>query len=619
MGDGMSDEKAIIVGGGPAGLTAAWELNNANIATSVYEKDDIVGGISRTVNYKGYRFDIGGHRFFTKVKRVEDWWWNQLDDEFLLRPRLSRIYYNDTFFDYPLKPANALFGLGIIEAVAIMFSYAKARILPERNERNLEQWVSNRFGKRLYRIFFKTYTEKVWGIPCSEIAADWAAQRIKNLDLKTAIKNAFMSDRQKSGGKAVTSLIEQFHYPRFGPGMMWERVADRLGEAGHPVKMNQEVVKLHHDGTRITAVTAKGGDGKEVTEEGDHFLSTMPIRELISCLEPTAPAEVIKAANDLNYRDFLTVGLVLKAADPFPDNWIYIHSPEVKVGRIQNFKAWSPHMVPDPSTSCIGLEYFVQENDELWDSKDADLIKLGAEETEKLGLIKKEDVIDGCVIRMPKAYPVYDKVYKDALATIRDYLTGFGNLQLIGRNGQHRYNNQDHSMMTAILASENILGASHDIWEVNVDDEYHETAEDSSKEAVTHKDRGGDRLVPERLEPDFAMRAIGEAYAHYDARALGMALGSVVGGVLFFGTIMLLLRGGENVGLHLSLLGNYFLGFEVSWAGAFIGLIEGAVGGFLFGYILGKLINFTIELHKSALMRRIEAMALTDTNQQERW
>lgn len=603
--------KVIIVGGGPAGLTAAWELNKANRPTSVYEKDDIVGGISRTVNYKGYRFDIGGHRFFTKVKRVEKWWWNQLDDEFLLRPRLSRIYYNDTFFDYPLKPANALFGLGIFEAIAIMFSYAKAQLFPVRNERNLEQWVSNRFGERLYRIFFKTYTEKVWGIPCSEIAADWAAQRIKNLDLKTAVKNAFLGDRAKGGGKAVTSLIEQFHYPRLGPGMMWERVAERLKDAGYPVKMEQEVSTLHHDGTRITSVTATGPDGTTTTEAGDEFLSSMPIRELINCLEPAPPAEVLKAADDLSYRDFLTVGLVLKSSDPFPDNWIYIHSPDVKVGRIQNFKAWSPYMVPDPETSCIGLEYFVQENDEVWSAKDEDLIELGATETEKLGLINKEDVIDGCVIRMPKAYPVYDKVYKDALATIRDYLSRFENLQLIGRNGQHRYNNQDHSMMTAILAAENIQGAKHDIWEVNVEDEYHEAGEDTS-EQTTHQARGGDRLVPERLEPDYVMQAIREAYAKYDPRALGMAVGTVSGVVLFLATAVLLLAGGELVGRNLSLLGNYMVGYDVTWSGAFIGLIEGALVGFLFGYCLAKLINFTIEFHRRLLMRRIDAMALSD-------
>jgi protoporphyrinogen oxidase len=614
----MSKNKTIIVGGGPAGLTAAWELVQADIPTSVYEKDDIVGGISRTVNYSGYRFDIGGHRFFTKVKRVEKWWWDQLGDEFLLRPRLSRIYYKDKFFDYPLKPTNALLGLGIFESFVILFSYAKARLFPLHPEQNLEQWVSNRFGRRLYEIFFKTYTEKVWGIPCTEIAADWAAQRIKNLDLKTAVKNAFFGNRAKGKGEVVTTLIEQFHYPRFGPGMMWEHVAGRLGELGYPVRMNQEVTTLHHDGTRITAISARQPDGSETTEEGAQFISTMPIRELVNALQPAAPKHVIDAANSLSYRDFLTVGLILKSEDPFPDNWIYIHSPEVKVGRVQNFKAWSPYMVADPQTSCIGLEYFVSDDDELWNARDEDLIALGTEEMGRLGLIRKDDVIDGCVIRMPKAYPVYDKTYKDALATIRDYLGGFDNLQLVGRNGQHRYNNQDHSMMTAILAAENILGAKHDVWEVNVEEEYHEEVAEDEGRQITHKARGGDRLVPERLEVDPVLQAIERAYARYDPVALGASLAVVLGGGLFLATTLLLLRGGEDVGVHLSLLGNYFVGYKVSWPGALVALVQGGIAGFLFGFLLAKAVNATIMFHERSLFRRLEVMAAIEAVEDER-
>jgi protoporphyrinogen oxidase len=610
--------RVIIIGGGPAGLTAAWELAKAQVPTSVYEKDDLVGGISRTVEYQGYRFDIGGHRFFTKVKRVEDWWWDQLSDEFLLRPRLSRIYYNDRFFDYPLKPTNALKGLGVFESVVILLSYAKAKLFPARPEQNLEQWVSNRFGSRLYEIFFKTYTEKVWGMPCSGISSDWAEQRIKNLDLKTAVKNAFLGSRAKEKDGVVTSLIEQFHYPRLGPGMMWERVAERLGAKGYPIKMNQEVIRVHHDGARITAISAKQPDGTTIVEDGAHFLSTMPIRELIHALDPPPPESVIEAANGLNYRDFLTVGLILNTEDPFPDNWIYIHSPDVKVGRIQNFKAWSPHMVADPDTSCIGLEYFVKENDDVWSAKDEDLIELGIEETEKLGLIHKEDVIDGCVIRMPKAYPVYDRSYKESLTTIREYLSNFSNLQLIGRNGQHRYNNQDHSMMTAILAAENILGADHDVWNVNVEEEYHEQVADTSHKQATHKDSGGDRLVPERLEVDHALDAIREAYARYDPVALGVALGSVMATGLFLSTAVLLLKGGDGVGTNFSLLGNYFLGYDVSWSGALVGLVEGGIGGFLFGFLLAKAINVTIDTHKRALTTRLEGMAMIDAADQER-
>lgn len=618
MKDIAQNKKTVIVGGGPAGLTAAWELNKASVPTSVYEKDDLVGGISRTVEYQGYRFDIGGHRFFTKVKRVEDWWWDQLDEEFLLRPRLSRIYYDDKFFDYPLKPANALKGLGIRESVVIFMSYVKAKLFPARQEQNLEQWVSNRFGKRLYEIFFKTYTEKVWGMSCTEISSDWAEQRIKNLDLKAAVKNALLGERSKGKGRVVTSLIEQFHYPRLGPGMMWETVANRLGEAGYPVKMGQEVTTLHHNGNRITGISAKQPDGTTVTEEGAEFLSTMPIRELIQSLEPAPPREILDAAESLNYRDFLTVGLILKTEDPFPDNWIYIHSSDVKVGRIQNFKAWSPYMVADPNTSCIGLEYFVNEHDELWSAQDDDLIQLGIEETEKLGLTRKDDVIDGCVIRMPKAYPVYDKTYKEALATIRDYLSNFANLQLIGRNGQHRYNNQDHSMMTAILAAENILGADHDVWAVNVEEEYHEQASEDDAEQITHKDRGGDRLVPERIEVNRAWEAIKTAYAKYDPVALGGAIGVVFGTALFLATAALLLKGGDYVGSHLSLLGNFLLGFDVSWTGALLGWIEGSVGGFIFGYLVAKAVNATIDIHRNSLVKRLEAMAVIDALEQER-
>ncbi|HEX7479659.1 MAG TPA: NAD(P)/FAD-dependent oxidoreductase [Polyangiales bacterium] len=616
-----SSTKCVIIGAGPAGLTAAWDLCRAGVPTVVFEKDDIVGGISRTVRYKGFRYDIGGHRFFTKVESVNQWWADILDKEFMDRPRMSRIYYADKFFDYPLKPANALFGLGVLEAMHCGFSYLRAQIAPTQPENNLEDWVSNRFGKRLFQIFFKTYTEKVWGIPCTEISADWAAQRIKNLDLLTAVRNALFGSGNPGGkGQVVTTLIESFRYPRLGPGMMWERVAELLTEQGYAPRMQYDVVRIRHDGKRVVSLVVRDRDGHEHDEQGSHFISSMPVRELVHALDPAPPKEVIEAADRLNYRDFLTVGLVIDKAEIFPDNWIYIHSPDVKVGRIQNFRSWSPFMVPEGETkNSIGLEYFVNENDEIWSSKDSDLIELGKRECEKLGLFRASDVSDGVVIRMPKAYPVYDKIYKDALATIRSYLESLPNLQLVGRNGQHRYNNQDHSMVTAMLAAQNVQGASHDVWAVNVDDEYHEEVKDDGKpKQLTHGQKGGDRLVPQRLEEDRMLGALREAYARYDAVALGAAVGTVMGLGLFLATAFLLLRGGLFVGENLQLLRNYFLGYEVSWSGAFLGLAEAGSFGFVFGFMLAKSINTTIALHERALVKRLEVMATLNAIDQER-
>ena len=478
-----TQQRCIIVGAGPAGLTAGLELARVGVQPIVFEADDQVGGISRTVNYKGFRFDIGGHRFFTKVDRVHDWWMDILESEFLVRPRLSRIYYNDTFFDYPLKPFNALKGLGAIESMLIGLSYTKAQLFPHAEEQNLEQWVSNRFGNRLYSIFFKTYTEKVWGMKCTEIGADWAAQRIKNLDLKKAVLS--MLAPKSASKQQITSLIERFHYPKYGPGQMWERVTEMLREMGHPVFLGRRVVRIHRDSGRVTMVTVAARDGNQESVSADHIISSMPIKDLVNVLDPPAPAAVIEAANRLRYRDFLTVGLVVDETELFPDNWIYIHSPKVKVGRIQNYGNWSPHMVPDPSKSCIGLEYFVQEGDAEWSAKDEDLIELAKRETAMLGLVDPAKVVDGVVIRIPKAYPVYDQGYKENLAVVREHLAGIANLQLVGRNGQHRYNNQDHSMMTAFYAAENIVGGQrHDVWDVNVETEYHEESRERSAKSA---------------------------------------------------------------------------------------------------------------------------------------
>jgi protoporphyrinogen oxidase len=361
-----------VLGAGPAGLTAAWEAARLGIRTVVLEKDTQVGGISRTVEHEGFRFDIGGHRFFTKVSAVRNLWHELLGEDLLTRERLSRIYYADRFFDYPLKPWGAIRGLGLVEAVRIGLSYATARVFPYPNERTFEEWVVNRFGRRLFEIFFETYTEKVWGTPCSEISSDWAAQRIKNLDMVAAVKNALLGFGSRRG-EVVTSLIERFEYPRLGPGMMWERCRDLLEKKDVRTRTEREVVRVMHDGSRIEAIVVRGPDGVEEVVEGDHFLSSIALYDLLHAMEPRPPQHVLDATGKLGYRDFLTVVLYVDRKEVFPDNWIYIHSADVHVGRIQNFKNWSPEMVPDPSRTALGLEYFVQEGDEIW-SADDDLL-----------------------------------------------------------------------------------------------------------------------------------------------------------------------------------------------------------------------------------------------------
>lgn len=467
-------KKVVIIGAGPAGLTAAYQLCKEGVESVVLEKDVVVGGISRTVNYKGYLFDIGGHRFFTKVKAVDEMWHEVLGEKkFLRRSRLSRIYYNKKFFHYPLKATNALLGLGIWNCFMMVSSYAKAQLFPVKNEQSFEDWICNRFGKRLYHTFFKTYTEKVWGIPCNEISADWAAQRIKGLSLISTIKNALLSAQPQNKQDVIKTLIDAFDYPEKGPGQMWEMVAESIQEKGSTLKMKSGVEKIVWQKGKVTALEIEV-DGKTETVSGTDFISSMPMQELVRKMDPLPPAEVLEAADKLGYRDFLTVSLVINKADLFLDNWIYIHDPDVKVGRIQNFKNWSPEMVPDPNKTCLGLEYFCFEGDGLWTMSDEDLVALGSKELGILGLVDPNDVEDGAVVRMPKAYPVYDGVYAEAVNTIREFLEGLGNMYLVGRNGMHKYNNQDHSMLTAMLSVKNILGANYDVWEVNVDNEYHE-------------------------------------------------------------------------------------------------------------------------------------------------
>lgn len=462
----------VVVGAGPAGLTAAYELDKQGIQSVVLEKADKVGGISRTEVYKGYRFDIGGHRFFTKVDAVQKFWKEVLGNEFIKVPRMSRIYYGGKFYDYPLSLFNTLMNLGIFQSFLILLSYLKAKLKaklrPGYEPESFEEWVIDRFGERLYRIFFKTYTEKVWGISCDKIRADWAAQRIQGMSLKRAVLNALF------GSQTSKSLIKEFDYPILGPGMMWERCQEILDHKGSPVHLNTQVVKVERQGQRITRVVAKRGD--EIVEfEGDHFISSLPVTALLRTMEPLPPASVLAAADGLKYRDFLIVSLIIDQDHLFPDNWIYIHSPEFKVGRIQNFKNWSPAMVPEAGKTCLGMEYFCSEGDPTWEMDESELIKLASYEAVNLKLVNKlESIQDGTVIRQRKAYPVYDGEYRKHLKVIQEYLQTFENLQTVGRNGMHRYNNQDHSMLTAMLAVKNLLGEKHDLWEVNTERSYHE-------------------------------------------------------------------------------------------------------------------------------------------------
>ena len=489
-------QHVVIMGAGPAGLTAAYELMKHGVPTTIIEKDpSYVGGLARTVEHKGYRFDIGGHRFFSKNQEVEDLWTEILGSEMLTRDRLSRIYYRGRFFAYPLKAANALWNLGLVETVRCLASYARARIFPVAHPRSFEDWVRNQFGWRLYSIFFKTYTEKVWGISTTELSADWAAQRIKSLDMWLVLKSALLPRRKPSHrGEIVTTLIDSFRYPRLGPGQMWERVATISREKGQPVIFGQSVDRIKHESGRVSAVVTRTASGETEEHAGSDFISSIPIRQLIARLDPPPPVAVQKAANSLSYRDFISVALMIDRADVFPDNWIYIHDPSVRVGRIQNFKNWSPSMVPDQSKTCLGLEYFCFEGDGLWTSDDATLVALATKELAHLGICSPDQVFDGVVVRQQKAYPVYDDAYQSHVDVVRDYLrSDVANLHVVGRNGMHKYNNQDHSMMTALLVARNIAtGSTQDPWKVNADAVYHEDVH------VGEKDLSG-RQVPTRL------------------------------------------------------------------------------------------------------------------------
>ncbi|MCB1758888.1 MAG: NAD(P)/FAD-dependent oxidoreductase [Gammaproteobacteria bacterium] len=527
----MSEGKAVIIGAGPAGLTAAYELQKrTGIQALVFEKSGHIGGISKTVNYKGNRIDIGGHRFFSKSDRVMQWWTDIMPVEayereespikiryqgqerrlelsetenspaetdliFLVRNRLSRIFYLRHFFDYPLSLGWATIrNLGFLRMSRIGISYLKALALPIKDERTLEDFFINRFGRELYLTFFKDYTEKVWGVPCTEIGADWGAQRIKGLSVTRALWHALKSlagvRSEDVGQKGTeTSLIERFLYPKLGPGQMWETVAERITADGGVVCMGWEATGIELENHQVIAVNLTSADGiRQQRVEVDYVFSTMPVRELIAAMGDAAPAEVGRIAGGLQYRDFITVGMLLKrlrVADGegakngrLPDNWIYIQERDVRVGRVQVFNNWSPYMVEDPNTVWIGLEYFCNEGDDLWSMADEALIAFATEEMERIGFIAKEDLLDSTVIRMPKAYPGYFGESYPKFDQIREFTDTIENLFLIGRNGMHRYNNQDHSMLTAMAAVDNIANQDKrkgNIWSVNTESEYHES------------------------------------------------------------------------------------------------------------------------------------------------
>ena len=489
-----------IIGAGPAGLTAAYQLTKLGYSVTVIEKDPVyVGGISRTVEHEGFRFDIGGHRFFSRSKEVVDLWNEILPDDFIERPRMSRIFYGGKFYSYPLRAFEALFNLGPLTSALCMASYFKAKLFPKKEVKSFEDWVVNQFGHKLYSIFFKTYTEKVWGMPCDEMSADWAAQRIKGLSLGKAVldglKRSLHLNRVPNDGMETKTLLESFRYPRKGPGMMWEAARDRVVEGGNHVLMGHALSALRFDDVTQRWNVHATHDDETVAINAAHVISSAPLRELAARIQPVPRS--IPEAMDLHYRDFLTVALMIRSDDLFPDNWIYVHEEGVKVGRVQNFRSWSPEMVPDESIACVGLEYFCFEGDGLWNASDEELVTLATAELHQLGLADPETVIGGAVVRQEKAYPVYDESYRANVETLRQELEDrYPTLHMVGRNGMHRYNNQDHAMMTAMLTAKNIvLGERiYDVWNVNEDAEYHESGNEGERAALASV-----RQVPARI------------------------------------------------------------------------------------------------------------------------
>ena len=583
----VNNESVLIIGAGPAGLAAAYESIRKGLSPVVLEKGDKTGGIARTEVFKGYRFDIGGHRFFTKNDAIMRLWQEILGEGLIRVPRTSRIYYEGRFFDYPLGFFNAITRMGVMESLLILLSYLRVQVRPYPEEETFEQWVSNRFGRRLYGKFFESYTVKLWGLPCHRIPADWARQRIKGLSLMAALSDALL------GNQKVKSLIHEFYYPKRGPGMMWERFQERIEEKGGHVRFNTKVIGLNHANGRVKGVKCVERDKTFEIPVG-HLISSLPLPKLVNILNPRAPADVRGAANTLTYRDLILVVLILDKDALFPDQWIYIHSPGFRVGRIQNFKNWSAAIVPDPQKTSLGMEYFCSEGDDISVMSDAELSDIAVRELARLGLADGEDVIDTFVVRQPGAYPVYSDGHENRLGIIRDFLNSFENLQTIGRNGMHRYNNMDHSMQTGILAAQNVSGADHDLWSVNEEEEYLEE----------------DRKVSPH--PSVTEKTIIQSFARMDKLAFGVASGVVSGLFFFIATLWLVIKGGEVVGPNLQLLSQYFLGYTVTVKGAFIALAYGLFWGFLFGGLFAYLRNLSIALYLYRVRKKAEQMSLKD-------
>jgi len=583
----MSKEPVIIIGTGPAGLTAAYELVIRGIKPIVLERTDKVGGIARTETYKGYYFDIGGHRFFTKIEKINRLWQKMLDDDFLRVARVSRIYYQGRLFNYPPDFLNAFSNLGIIESFLILMSYFKAKFLPHTEKKTFEQWVSNSFGRRFYRTFFQGYTEKVWGIPCSKIPADWAAQRIKGLSLVAVMSSSLF------GIKKAKSLISEFYYPLMGSGMMWQRFQEAIKAGGGQVKFNSEAISLKREDGCITNLICIESD-KMVELPVGELISSIPINRLVAMLDPKAPDEVLEAASKLSHRAIIIVVLIIDKKDLFKDQWIYVNNTDVRVGRIQNFKNWSAAMAPDTEKTSIGMEYFCNEGDEIWKMSDAGLIDIASRELSELELARIDDVIDGFVVRQSDAYPVYDHDYKKHLEVIRDFLGTIGNLQTIGRNGLHRYNNMDHSMLTGMLSAQNVLGENYDLWEVNEEEEYLEE----------------DRKV--RVGQVILEKVLMRTFVRMDKLAFAAAVGSVSGLLIFLATLWLIIKGGESVGPNLQLLKQYFVGYTVTVKGAFIAFGYSFFWGFLFGWLFAYLRNLFLAFYIYRVKKKAELLSLRD-------
>jgi len=573
--------RIVIAGAGPAGLAAAYKLTRNNVNPVIFEKSDQVGGIARTEVYKQYAFDIGGHRYFSKDREIRRLWNEILGDDLLRVKRISRIFYQGKLIDYPLSLPNVFFNLGIMESVLTLTSFIKARCFSTGKEETFEQWVSKRFGQRLYHRFFKPYTEKVWGIPGSAIRSDWAVQRIKGLSLSEAISSALLRTQN------ADSLIRSFEYPVEGSGMMWKRLKDMVEIGGGRFHLKSEVIALEIDNMRIENLIWQKGE-ETGTLPVDHFISSMPVKRLVHILGPDVPDAVRTAADKLSYRFFIMVVLIIEKQNLFPDQWIYIQNPDVRVGRIQNFKNWSAAMVPDPDKTCLGMEYFCDEKDKFWHLAETDIIDMACRELITLELAQPEEIIDHCVVRQPYAYPVFDRDYRHHLKIVREYLRSYKNLQTVGRGGTYRYSNMDQAMKNGMMAAENITGAEHDLWQGNMAPEYLEAA-------------------PNHMDERMATREIFEhTFRKMEKTAFAVATGLICGLLLFIATIWLVIKGGKVVGPNLALLSNYFFGYTVTIGGAFIGFGYSFIWGFVFGWLFAFIRNLFVSLYLYRLRRKIE-------------